>query len=57
MFYRHKILKRPTKPNYFYAVVMWIKFTQHGLSGEPEDNSIEVKQKPKNHSPLKLELT
>lgn len=36
---------------------MWIKFTQQGFSGEPNYYGIEIKQKPKDHSPLKLELT
>lgn len=36
---------------------MWIKFTQQGFSGEPNDYGIEMKPKSKNHSALKLELT
>lgn len=33
-----------------------IKFTQ-GFSGEPNDCGIQIKKKPKSHSPLKVELT
>lgn len=37
-------------------LVTRIKFTQ-GFSGEPNDCGIQIKQKPKSHSPLKVELT
>lgn len=40
---------------YLQKLATRIKFTQ-GFSGEPNDYGIQIKKKPKGHSPLKVEL-
>lgn len=48
---------RGVKPNHIVQkLATRIKFTQ-GFSGEPNDYGMQIKQKPKNHSPLNTELT